>query len=62
MDIPLYKKGTGFTIGNPVSQAVAILFLSYLDHYIKEELKVPFYCRYCLWKVKYYVKLHELSK
>jgi len=47
MDIPLYKKGTGFAIGNPVSQAVAILFLSYLDHYIKEELKIPFYCRYC---------------
>lgn len=47
MDIPLYKKGTGFAIGNPVSQAIAIIFLSYLDHYIKEELKIPFYCRYC---------------
>lgn len=47
MDIPLYKKGTGFAIGNPVSQSMAILFLSYLDHYIKEELKIPFYCRYC---------------
>ena len=47
MDIPLYKKGTGFAIGNPVSQAVAIIFLSYLDHYIKEKLNIPFYCRYC---------------
>ena len=47
IDIPTYKKGTGFAIGNPVSQAVAIIFLSYLDHYIKERLKIPFYCRYC---------------
>ena len=47
MDIPLYKKGTGFAIGNPVSQAIAIIFLSYLDHYIKENLNIPFYCRYC---------------
>ena len=47
MDIPLYKKGTGFAIGNPVSQAIAIIFLSYLDHYIKEKLIIPFYCRYC---------------
>lgn len=47
MDIPLYKKGTGFAIGNPVSQAIAIIFLSYLDHYIKEKLNIPFYCRYC---------------
>lgn len=46
-DIPLYKKGKGFSIGNPVSQAIAIIYLSYLDHYIKEKLKIPFYCRYC---------------
>ena len=47
IDIPLYNKGTGFAIGNPVSQAIAIIFLSYLDHYIKENLNIPFYCRYC---------------
>ena len=47
MDIPLYKKETGFAIGNPVSQAIAIILLSYLDHYIKEKLNIPFYCRYC---------------
>lgn len=47
IDIPLYNKGTGFAIGNPVSQAIAIILLSYLDHYIKEKLNIPFYCRYC---------------
>lgn len=44
--LPIYKKGKGLPIGNMSSQALAILYLNELDHYIKEVLKVDFYERY----------------
>lgn len=36
----------GVPIGNYTSQWFANFFLQDLDHYIKEELKVPYYLRY----------------
>lgn len=44
--LPIYEKGRGLPIGNMSSQALAILYLNELDHYIKEVLKVDFYERY----------------
>lgn len=44
--IPEYKIGKGLPIGNMSSQALAILYLNELDHYIKEELKIKYYVRY----------------
>lgn len=38
--------GFGIPIGNLTSQYFANFYLSYLDHYAKEELKVPAYIRY----------------
>ena len=38
--------GRGIPIGNLTSQYFANFYLSFLDHYIKEELKVPVYIRY----------------
>lgn len=38
--------GCGLPIGNLTSQYFANFYLSYLDHYIKEVVKVPFYVRY----------------
>lgn len=38
--------GRGVPIGNLTSQYFANLYLSGLDHYIKEQLKVPVYVRY----------------
>ena len=45
-DIPYYKQGKGLAIGNMTSQALAIIYLNYLDHYIKEKLKIKMYIRY----------------
>ena len=36
----------GVPIGNYISQFFANLFLTYFDHYLKEDLKVRFYLRY----------------
>lgn len=44
--IPLYKKGYGLPIGNLSSQIMAIYYLNYLDHFIKEKLKIKGYVRY----------------
>lgn len=44
--IPIYKKGYGLPIGNLTSQIMAIYYLNYLDHYIKESLRVKYYIRY----------------
>ena len=44
--IPEYKKGKGLPIGNMSSQALAILYLNELDHYIKNELNIKYYIRY----------------
>lgn len=37
----------GVPIGNYLSQFFALLFLTPLDHYVKERLKVKYYLRYC---------------
>lgn len=44
--IPIYKKGYGLPIGNLSSQMMAIYYLNYLDHFIKEKLKIKYYVRY----------------
>ena len=38
--------GVGIPIGNQSSQLFALLYLSDLDHYIKEKLKIKYYGRY----------------
>jgi len=67
--IPEYKKGKGLPIGNMSSQALAIMYLNELDHYIKEELKIKYYIRYMddgilIHKDKEYLKycLKEIEK
>lgn len=37
----------GLPIGNYLSQYLANFYLTYFDHYLKEELKVKYYFRYC---------------
>ena len=44
--MPMYRKGYGLPIGNLSSQALAIMYLDELDHFIKEELKIKYYIRY----------------
>jgi len=44
--VPLYEKDKGLPIGNMTSQIIAIYYLNELDHFIKEELKIKYYCRY----------------
>ncbi len=45
-DIPLYKFGTGLSIGAMTSQFLAIFYLNDLDHLIKEKLHIKYYVRY----------------
>ena len=40
------KEDTGIPIGNLTSQYFANFYLSFLDHYAKENLKIPVYVRY----------------
>ncbi len=40
------KEGKGIPIGNLTSQYFANYYLSSLDHYVKEDLKIPDYIRY----------------
>lgn len=41
-----YDKPTGIPIGNLLSQLFALIYLNEVDHFIKRELKVKWYCRY----------------
>jgi len=41
-----YTKEKGISIGNMTSQIFSLIYLSELDHYIKEELKIKYYIRY----------------
>lgn len=75
--IPIYKKGYGLPIGNLTSQIMAIYYLNYLDHYIKEKLKIKYYIRYmddgvllcnnknylryCLKEIERIVSLYDLK-
>lgn len=43
---PNYQQGYGLPIGNLTSQHFANYYLGSLDHYIKQELKIPAYMRY----------------
>lgn len=43
----IIDSASGIPIGNYVSQWFGNLFLAYLDHFIKEELKCKYYFRYC---------------
>lgn len=45
-EIPIYKQGKGFPIGNMTSQFFGIMYLNELDHYIKEKLGIKYYVRY----------------
>lgn len=42
----IVKSAPGLPIGNYLSQYFANLYLTYMDHFIKEELKVKYYHRY----------------
>ena len=43
---PNYSKGFGLPIGNLTSQYFGNYFLGFLDHYIKQQLKIKAYIRY----------------
>ena len=45
-NLPNYKKGKGFPIGNMTSQIIATFYLNELDHFIKEKLDIKYYIRY----------------
>ena len=46
MDIPIYSKNKGISIGSMTSQFFGIYYLNKLDHFIKEELHCKYYLRY----------------
>ncbi len=46
LNLPLYKKGKGLSIGALSSQMLATFYLNDLDHLIKEELGCKYYIRY----------------
>ena len=72
-----YVKGKGIPIGNMTSQVFGIFYLNDLDHYIKEVLKIKYYCRYmddgvlihedknylkyCLFKIKEFLIKYDLE-
>jgi len=72
-----YTKEKGISIGNMTSQIFSLIYLSELDHYIKEELKIKYYIRYsddmvlihenkeylkyCLKKIKEILNKYELE-
>ena len=45
-NIPFYECGKGLPIGNMTSQFLAIFYLSKLDHYIVNDLRLKYYLRY----------------
>ena len=46
LDLPIYKKGYGLSIGALSSQMLAIFYLNDFDHLIKEKLGCKYYIRY----------------
>jgi len=44
--VPSYLDGKGLPIGNLTSQYFANFYLDYLDHFVKEQLRIPGYLRY----------------
>jgi retron-type reverse transcriptase len=45
--LTMLERRVGLPIGNQTSQFFANLYLDPLDHFVKEELRVRGYCRYC---------------
>lgn len=43
----IYSTDKGLPIGNYISQFAANLYLTWFDRYVKQELKVKYYFRYC---------------
>jgi RNA-directed DNA polymerase len=43
----IIDSASGLPIGNYLSQFLANFYLSYFDHWLKEELKIKYYFRYC---------------
>jgi RNA-directed DNA polymerase len=43
----IIDSATGVPIGNYLSQFFANLYLAYFDHWVKEELNIQYYYRYC---------------
>lgn len=62
INIIIDSSNTGVPIGNYTSQWFANFFLQDLDHYIKEDLKVPFYLRYMDDMVIFHRNKKELHK
>ena len=76
MAFPLYKFGSGLSIGNVCSQMLAVFYLNDFDHYIKEVLGCKYYIRYmddlilfsddyhylveCLERIKVVINEHKL--
>lgn len=55
----------GLPIGNYISQYFSNIYLTYFDHWVKEVLKVKYYCRYCDDMVFFSFskeKLHRIRK
>ena len=46
LELPIYKKGYGLSIGALTSQMLSIFYLNDLDHLIKEKLGCKYYIRY----------------
>ena len=62
IDLIIDSSEEGVPIGNYTSQWFANFYLQDLDHYIKEELKVPYYLRYMDDMVLFHRNKKELHK
>ena len=62
IDLIVDSAEQGVPIGNYTSQWFANFYLQNLDHYIKEQLKVPYYIRYMDDMVLFYRNKKELHK
>lgn len=58
----MIAQSRGYLFGNYTSQWFANFYLQDLDHYIKEELKVPYYVRYMDDMVLFHRNKKELHK
>jgi retron-type reverse transcriptase len=47
LDEIIHSTSSGLPIGNYISQYAANLYLTYFDHWLKENLQVKYYFRYC---------------
>ena len=46
MQVLLKNETEGLGLGSEINQTCAIFYASFLDHYIKEDLHIKYYCRY----------------